>query len=127
MQPDSTAPEYVESPYASLLRRFKKILCSGDSGPHFLNNSMMWYFSTVRKRHNIEIEFNTLGTRHAWNGCDDEGGRTTAWFPREGLEGRGSVSAEQCATSINTSGKFLNSAAYWFEAIDQDPTTSFVA
>jgi hypothetical protein len=103
------------------LARFKKIFRNGDSGPHFLNNSMMWYFSTVHKRHGIEIEFNTLGKRHAWNECDGEGGRTTTWFRREALEGRGPVTAEQCATSINTSGKFLNSVAYWYEAIDQDP------
>ena len=109
------------------LSQFRKINRSGDSGPHFLNNSMAWYFSTVYALHKtpdgdpIKIVYNMLGKRHAWNECDGEGGRTTTYFRREALDGRGPVSGEQCATALNTSGKFLSSVAYWYEAIDQNP------
>jgi hypothetical protein len=103
------------------LSRFKKIFRNGDSGPHFINQHMMWWWGTVYETYGIEIDFNTLPKRHAWNECDGEGGRTTTFFRREALAGNAPVTAKQCADSLNNSDKFASSAAYWFAAINHDP------
>ena len=55
---------------AGVLTRFERNLLLRDSGPHFQNNNICYFESSIYAEYHFEFGVSAFAKRHGWNECD---------------------------------------------------------
>ena len=107
---------------ANVFERFSEIILLRDSGPHFQNNNINYFESTIWETYGKIFLVSAFAKRHGWNECD---GRMAAFVQAvraSSLEDLAPTNAKEAVTCINMHHKFPNSTGYFFDKIDRNLT-----
>jgi hypothetical protein len=97
------------------------IILERDSGPHFQNNNICFYETTIGPRFNKHFIVSAFAKRHGFNECDGALARFVRAVRDQALESKPPTNAMQAANTVNTHAKFKNCSAYYFNKIDRNP------
>lgn len=102
--------------------RWDTIILVRDSGPHFQNNNIVWFESTIFELYEKEFLVSAFAKRHGFNECDGALARFIRALRDAALGGDPPKDAEDAARIINTHEKFANCTAYFWSVIDRNPS-----
>jgi len=97
------------------------IILERDSGPHFQNNNIAFFESTIGSDYGKKFIVSAFAKRHGFNECDGALARFIGAVRSKSLEGSPPTTASSAAAVINSHDKFGNCTAYYFDKIDRNP------
>jgi hypothetical protein len=106
---------------AKIFAKFKSIKLCRDSGPHFQNNKICYFETTMKKEYGINFSVSAFAKRHGWNECDGAHARFVKAIKEASLEDYPPLDCESAVGVVNHHDKFKNCAAYHFTKIDRNP------
>ena len=106
---------------AGVFDNFDEIKLLRDSGPHFQNNKICFFETTIFEEYGKKFTVSAFAKRHGWNECDGAMARYVRAMKEASLEGSPPETAGDAVAVINHHEKFANCTAYHFQKIDRDP------
>lgn len=106
---------------SGVFSKWDHIILVRDSGPHFQNNRVCYFESTIKSVYHKLFEVSAFAKRHGFNECDGLHARTTNAVRDKAMAGAAPRTARDIAMTINNHEKFSNCTAYYFDKIDRNP------
>lgn len=104
---------------SGVLARWKEIVLVRDSGPHFQNNKICYFETTIWETYGFKFWVSAFAKRHGWNECDGAMARVVQAMKAASLEGSPPLDAKDAVEVLALHEKFGNATAYYFEKIDR--------
>lgn len=99
---------------------FRKIIVPRDGGPHFQNNNVCYFESTIYAKYGKLFEVSAFAKHHGWSSCDAAIARMVETVREKSMIAP-PTDAATAAACINDHPKFLNATAYFWDIIDRSP------
>jgi hypothetical protein len=106
---------------SGIFDRFDEIKLLRDSGPHFQNNAICYFESTIFALYGKHFTVSAFAKRHGWNECDGAMARFVGAINDASLEGAPPLDARAAVNRINFHDKFFTCSAFYFALIDRNP------
>lgn len=106
---------------AGIFERFDEIKLLRDSGPHFQNNAICYFESTISQLYGKMFTVSAFAKRHGWNECDGAMARFVGAINDASLEGAPPLDAQAAVNRINFHDRFFTCSAFYFAKIDRNP------
>ena len=111
----------LRSDGANYFAQWDEIKLLRDSGPHFQNNNIVYFESTIESLYGKKFTVSAFAKRHGWNECDGAMARFVEAIKAASLESMPPLDTMAAVSVINHHAKFENCIALAFKKIDRDP------